>query len=217
MSYVISTDQHAVFSTKAAIEWLAYNLTVHLKEWGKTPLPNITGNTLAEFASNPKAYFEKALIEQAKEKGLKGVVPGEYAKLYGIVFTPDLQRRPIDTRYLEFVKVTTGNKVVPVKDYEERIKDVGTVKIDDPKQIEAVKLMLNTFKNFTYIATMLSGGNHLIQTAGTERIGFSLLHMGHLTPQKVATLAEKMADVPMDQWEQRLISEYKNPSLVCHD
>lgn len=217
MTYVISTDQRAVFSTKAAIERLAENLTVHLKEWGKTPLANIKGENLAEFAKNPKAYFEKALTVHAKEKGLEGVVPGEYAKLFDIVFVPDLHRRPIDIRYIDYVKVTTGNKVVPVKDYEEKIKDVGTVEIDDPKQIEAAKLILNTFKNFTYIATMLSGGGQFIQTVGTERIGFSLMHMGHLTPDKVATLAEKMADVPMDQWEQRLFKEYNNPSFVCHD
>lgn len=211
--FIIGNDPNQVSNTKRAILMLVENLNYHLEAWGKTTLPNIKAENLSEFAANPKAYFDKAVIKQAKEKGMEGVVPGEFAKLFNITFIPNLQRYPMDTNYIEFVKLAKDNKVVPVPGYEDKIKDVGTVAISDPKQIEAAKLILDTFKKFTYIATMLSG-NQMVQTAGTERIGFSLMNMGSINPDVVARLSEAMAKVPFTDWVQQLFDQFKNPGLV---
>lgn len=211
--FVISNNPNLVDNAKRAIETLVANLNYHLEAWGETPLPNIKAENLSEFAANPKAYFDKAVVEQAKEKGMEGVVPGEYAKLFNITFIPNLQRYPIDTRYLDFVKLAKGNKVQPVANYKDKIKDVGTMVVTDPKQIEAAKLIMDTFKKFTYISTMLSG-HQFVQTAGTERIGFSLMNPGGITPDKVAAMAVKIAETPMEKWEQQLFEQFKNPSFL---
>lgn len=216
MKFTISNNPSLVDIAKRAIETLVVNLNIHLDAWGKTTLPNIKADNLAEFAANPQAYFDKALTGQAKEKGLEGVVPNEYAKLFNIQFVPNLQKYPMDVSKLEFVKLAKGNKAAPVTDYLEKVKDVGTITVEDPKQIEAAKMILDTFKKFTYISSLLySNGSGMVQTAGTERIGFSLMSMGNLSPENVANLATKMVDVPMEQWEQKLMEQFNNPGLLA--
>jgi hypothetical protein len=100
-----------------------------------------------------------------------------------------------------------------IKDYETMSQDIGTVKITDPKQIEAAKLLFETFKNFTYIATILNGKG-MVQTAGTERIGFSLMQMGYLTIDKVNALVEAMKETSLEDFKTRIVEQFKTPSLA---
>ena len=191
---------------------LVDNLNTLLKKWEATTLPAITAATLPKFAADPKKYYENALLDQAEAKGLTGVDPLEYARLFQISFFPDPTKYTIDTQYLQYVKLK-GGTVAPVADYLKQIESIGIVEVTDPAQIEAAQLLLDLFKKFVYVQSVTSGGD-MILTKGSQLFGFSFTNQGHLTLDMVNRLAAAMQRTSMEDFEKKLYEQFKNPALL---
>ena len=146
---------------------------------------------------------------------MDGVVPDEFAKLFNIVFTPNLQRYPIDTRYLEYVKLGKG-RVISIPDIDTKLEAVGVTEVNDPEEVKAAEALLRLFAEFTYISTLLATGGKttLIKSAGSQQFGFSPLHIGHLTSDTVKRLSEAMQEMPRKEFTQMLVKQTGNPVFV---
>jgi hypothetical protein len=208
---IISQDQNLKEIAQRSILALVDSLNKHLEDYGKCNLQKVTNSTLEAFAKNPIGFFNEQLEKDATLKGMEGVNPEQYAKLFNYEFAPNLTKYPIDTRYLEFVKIEKGEVVVAVS-LDKALADIGNVSVETPEEEAAARLLFDLFNRYTYAATLLSGGQNVI-TAGLERLGFSLMHQGHLSKDVVARLAVGMKSQTLEEHGKVIAVQFKNPEL----
>jgi hypothetical protein len=212
---IIAINNAEKEQVKRAATVLADNLNHHLEKYAQTGLTEIKGGTLNPFASDPVGYFNDRVTELAKEKGMVGVDPVRFGELYKISFSPDLKRYPVDARYLKFVKLEKG-KVIVVPGIDSLLKDVGITEVKDPEEEKAAEALLRLFAEFTYVSTLLANGGsgELIRSAGSNFIGFSPMHLGHLTSDTVKRLSDAMKVMPREKFTKLLVEQTGNPAYT---
>ncbi len=208
---IIAKDRSQKETARSGILNLIINLNEHLSAYHKNDLPKVKPTDLKSFAANPTKFYHDQLLKQATLKGLDGADPEAYAALFNYTYDVSLTRNPIDTRYLECVKMEKGI-VVGVGSLDKALEKVGNIEATTPGQIEAAKLLFDVFKKFSYAATLLSGGQTTI-TAGLERLGFTLMNQGQLTVDVVNRLAEGMARKSMEDHEKEIAEQFNQPHL----
>jgi hypothetical protein len=149
----INKAEAAAVRQKAAI--LVDNMNAHLEAYRKNDLPKITTvKELRAFATNPKQYFLDQCSTQAKLKNLEGADPAVYAQLFNLSFEPDLQMKPLDPQYLEYVSIQKGVAVLST-DFEAKMAGVGVDEVTDPQEIDAAKLLMKTYIDFLYVENLI--------------------------------------------------------------